>query len=82
MTRKGTGTKVKLSVTIDNDIVDRINKECSDTGISRSYKIESYIKKGMVVKKLEGQIRAIRKKIDSKKITDAKIIIAERRKIG
>ena len=68
MTRKGTGSKVKLSVTIDKDIVDRINKECSGTGISRSYKIESYIRKGMVVKKLEAQIRAIRKKISSGKL--------------
>lgn len=67
MTRKGSGTKAKLSVTIDKNVVDKINKECSDTGISRSYKIQSYIKKGMVVKKLETQIRAIRKKIGSRK---------------
>ena len=68
MTRKSSGTKAKLSVTIDKDIIDKIDKECSGTGISRSYKIESYIRKGMVVKKLEAQIRVIRRKINSGKI--------------
>ena len=35
-------------------------------GISRSYKIESYVKKGMVVKELEARVKAIRKKISSR----------------
>lgn len=67
MTAKGTGRKVKLSVTIDREILDRIDKECAGTGASRSYKIESYVKKGMVVKELEAQVNAIRRKISSRK---------------
>ncbi len=72
MTAKGTGKKVKLSVTIDRDILDRIDKECAGTGVSRSYKIESYIKKGMVVKELEAQVSAIRKRLRIMRPPDTK----------
>jgi len=47
--------------------MDRIDKERLNTGVSRSYKIESYLKKGMAVKELEAQVKAIRKKISSRK---------------
>ena len=67
MTGKATGRKVKISVTIDKDIMAKIDKERSGTGITRSYKIESYIKKGMTVKELEAQVKAIREKISSRK---------------
>lgn len=43
--RKGSGTKTRISITLDKDIVDKLNIECEKRIMKISPYIESIIKK-------------------------------------
>ena len=55
-------TKIKISITIDENLLSSIDAECDETR-KRSPVIESYIRKGMAVKELEMQVKALRERI-------------------
>lgn len=57
-----TGTKEKISITIDKDLLSSIDNECDETR-KRSPVLEYYIRKGMAVKELEIQVKALKAKI-------------------
>lgn len=64
---KATGRKEKISITIDKKLLELIDGECDETR-KRSPVIESYIRKGMAVKELELQVRALKERIRKSKI--------------
>jgi metal-responsive CopG/Arc/MetJ family transcriptional regulator len=45
--KKGSGTKVRISVTLDKDLVDEINDVCEERLMKVSNYIEKLIKVGM-----------------------------------
>jgi metal-responsive CopG/Arc/MetJ family transcriptional regulator len=45
--KKGTGTKTRISITIDKELIEQINKDCEKNLIKVSTYIEKLIKRGM-----------------------------------
>ena len=45
--RKGTGTKERISITIDKEILDSINNKCAERTMKISPYIEKLIKLGL-----------------------------------
>ena len=45
--KKGSGTKTRISITIDKDLVEELNSICKDSFMKISPLVEHFIKKGL-----------------------------------
>ncbi len=49
--KKGTGTKTRISLTLDKELVDQLNNICKDNFMKVSPFVEHLVKKGLKDKK-------------------------------